>query len=157
MKRILLLFTVCLMFFSSICFAYGKDIPADRVAVGGIHLWDTVKMVRDLHGRPTRVEAWSYSEQQEEKCRFEYYGTGNELCVSRKQGRIIFLRVTSNSQWGTPDKIGIGSSKADVLAIYGPYDPPYSEENRYVYFTKNGNLGFDFENDKVSTIILSYE
>lgn len=63
MKRILLLFTVCLMFFSSICFAYGKDIPADRVAVGGIHLWDTVKMVRDLHGRPTRVEAWSYSEQ----------------------------------------------------------------------------------------------
>ena len=157
MKKIFLFCTLMLMLFSSTCLAYGKDIPTDRAAIGSIHLWDTVKMVRDKYGKPSQADPWFYSEQQEEDCRMEYYAPGNELLVSRKKGRVLFVRIYHGSQWTTPDGIGIGASKSDVRAAYGPYDPPYSEENHYVYFTQNGNLAFDFKDDEVTEIMLSYE
>ena len=116
MRRILLLFLLCLLAFPAVCQAV-VPIPTELQEDGTpIKLGDPIENVLGFFGRPTRIAA-----NGENYCWRDWLNLyGAELIIKTRFGKTMWCIVVDRVPMvRTPEGIGIGSTKEAIEETYG--------------------------------------
>jgi len=127
------------------------SIDPATTAVNGIKIATTERDILKLLGKPKSVES-SYSHVENKPSKYFYY---DGMKIYLIEGNIYGLSCTGN-RCKTDRGVKFGDSKARVVEIYGPGNPPYSgatsDSLSYPLKGIDSYLIFVFKDDKVAEI-----
>ena len=124
-KRVFALLLSFLCIFSATCFAgntRGTPLPQERMALGGLHVADTMEYVQSIYGEPeseesgysqgtgTEYAVWEYSDSV--KIHFRKNESTDEYYIKN-------IMVTADNGFSTPDGIKVGMDEKVLPKTYG--------------------------------------
>ena len=128
MKRILLLTSVLIIMFTSICFA---RIANSRVAIGGGYPGSSMNDFINMHGMPTGQNGRIY-----------YYGESTSIVVNN-ENRIIEI-CTISKKFSTPDGVVSGMSENILNNVYGTADEIEQKDGMTIYKYYGNHIRLEF-------------
>ena len=114
-----------------------------------IKIGDNFATVADSVGEPDDYQAAKSCTGEGDEKIYQYGGICVYTTPSGGQDNVYIIELTG--QETMPTGIGVGSSKQEVINVYGEN---YSEEDNYLSYEWNDNitLGFEFDGDAVSFV-----
>ena len=147
---LLLLAMMCIL--GATCFAekapLNQDavpLPHERMALGGIHVGDTMENVKSILGDPDSKD-YGFSQMAEKKVATWTYGNSASIYFSENNGEyyVQIVKVDADNGFATPDGIKVGM---DEKALKKAYGEPY-----FYVASKNGAAQYRYRNDRYSQV-----
>ena len=147
---LLLLAMMCVL--GATCFAERSPInqnavplPQERMALGGIHVGDTMEIVKSILGDPDSKD-YGYSQMAEKKVATWAYGNSASIYFFESEGEyyVQIVKVDADNGFATPDGIKVGM---DENALKKAYGEPY-----FYVPSPNGGAQYRYRNDRYSQV-----
>ena len=134
-----------------------ESFPVEKQSIGPLRIGMTDKQVVRLLGKPMeKSPPVMMGATGEFMSHWEYPGVFLQMAANTEKGptRVSSIEITAPSAYRTPEGIGIGSTRAEIVAVYGPYighsnDPKFVLVGS-VYF----GLAFAVDEDRVTSVFL---
>ena len=120
-------------------------LPHERMALGGIHVGDTMEIVKSILGDPDSQES-GYSQMSENKYATWKYGDSASIHFFENNGEyyVQIVKADADNGFATPDGIKVGM---DEKALKKAYGEPY-----FYVAAKNGAAQYRYRNDRYSQV-----
>ena len=120
-------------------------LPHERMALGGIHVGDTMEIVKSILGAPESQD-YSFSQMAEKKVATWKYGDSATIHFFENDGEyyVQIVKADADNGFSTPDGIKVGMDEKALKKAYG-------EPNFYVA-SKNGAAKYRYRNDRYSQV-----
>ncbi len=147
---LLLLAMMCIL--GATCFAEkaplnqdAVSLPHERMALGGIHVGDTMENVKSILGDPDSKD-YGFSQMAEKKVATWAYGNSASIYFFENNGEyyVQIVKVDADNGFATPDGIKVGM---DEKALKKAYGEPY-----FYVASKNGAAQYRYRNDRYSQV-----
>ncbi len=117
----------------------------ERMALGGIHVGDTMEIVKNILGDPDSKD-YGYSQMAEKKVATWAYGNSASIHFFENNGEyyVQIVKADADNGFATPDGIKVGM---DEKALKEAYGEPYF----YVAST-NGAAQYRYRNERYSQV-----
>ena len=140
-------------------------LPRERMALGGLHVADTMDYVQSIYGEPDSQES-GYSYASERGYAIWKYGDSVTIYFyqnpDNEEFYIQVIHVTADNGFTTPDGIKIGSDIKMLKKAYGEAALQPTEKNgdgKYWYFNDKINYVhylFNVKNGKIVRMALGF-
>lgn len=138
--------------------AFVDSFPIDKITFGPLHLGMTEAQAVKIVGKPkTRPLGQLMGAIGDYEAFWEFdHGVLLKMSADTPKGpyHVSSIQLDRPSQWKTPAGIGIGSSRADVAAVYGKYFGRVSDASQILVGSVYYGLLFTVENDRVISAFL---
>ena len=150
--KALFLVLVVTCIFGATCFAEkapgnqdAVSLPHERMALGGVHVGDTMENVKSILGDPDSKD-YGYSQMAEKKVATWAYGNSASIYFFENNGEyyVQIVKVDADNSFATPDGIKVGM---DEKALKKAYGEPY-----FYVASKNGAAQYRYRNDRYSQV-----
>lgn len=120
-------------------------LPHERMALGGIHVGDTMEIVKSILGDPDSKD-YGYSQMAEKKVATWAYGNSASIHFFENNGEyyVQIVKADADNGFATPDGIKVGM---DEKALKEAYGDPY-----FYVASKNGAAQYRYRNDRYSQV-----
>ncbi len=165
---LLLLAIMCVL--GAACFAgeapmnpNAVPLPHERMALGGIHIGDTMEIVKSILGDPESQD-YGYSQMAEKKVATWKYGNSAAIHFFENDGKyyVQIVKADADNGFATPDGIKVGMDEEALKKAYGePYFYVASKDGAAQYHYRNDRYSqvefvFQVKNGKITNIGLGF-
>ena len=151
-KKAFLLVLTIMCVLAATCFAgraphnpNATPLTRERMALGGIHVGDTMENVKSILGAPDSQET-GYSQMSENKFAIWKYGDSASIHFFEHNGEyyVQIVKADADNGFSTPDGIKVGM---DEKALKKAYGEPY-----FYVASKNEAAQYRYRNDRYSQV-----
>ena len=143
--------------------ANAVPLPHERMALGGVHVGDTMEDVKAILGEPDSQD-YGYSQMAEKNVATLKYGASATIHLFESNGKyyVQIVNVDADNGFATPDGIKVGMDEKALRQAYGEpyvYLSSKSGEGQYRYRNDRYNqieFVFQIRNGKISNIGLGF-
>ena len=120
-------------------------LPQERMALGGIHVGDTMEIVKSVLGDPDSQD-YGFSQMTEKKVATWKYGDSATIHFFENDGEyyVQIVKADADNGFSTPDGIKVGM---DEKALKQAYGEPY-----FYVASKNETAQYRYRNDRYSQV-----
>ncbi len=169
-KKAFLLVLTIMCVLAATCFAEKSPtnqdpvpLPRERMALGGIHVGDTMENVKSILGDPDSKD-YGYSQMAEKKVATWAYGNSASIYFFENNGEyyVQIVKVDTDNGFATPDGIKVGMDEKALTQAYGePYFYVASKNEAAQYRYRNDRYSqvefvFQVKNGKITNIGLGF-
>ncbi len=134
-----------------------ESFPVDKQAIGPLRIGMPEAQVAKLLGVPkTKSPAEMMAATGEYTGEWSYADVSLQMVSDKPRGpfRVSAISVVAPSRYKTPEGIGIGATRGEIIAVYGPYLGHTNDANEMLVGSVYFGLLFTLEEERVAGIFL---